>query len=255
MGSERLQQKRENNFEKAVNEPGPLTPLGAIDSVLIPKKIGLRAYAEEKTVVVMMERGPFAGTYSFAVDPDAIRTLGFQGKRLNPTDLASLGIVMNAELLGQKKGSKNIPLEARYRIMVAETNETYVITESFQDHWQGSHFHPKYNETYYWNSSGGRNRFSLLAELPDGSVEETEHFKFGFSFARKRQFFGKGEAAEGSEKPVPVAPRIVENPVNVFLGKGAIIGTSKVYKPEVQNAPEWGGRADFDDKLKRMFSR
>ena len=274
-GEKAATRERHSYFENSVNVPMLLKNVEKIPAEEVAKRVSMSGrviWKHDGTGVLQltMRRNRFSHSYEFAVDPALLKAQGMkQGhikNNIGPNEMKQFGFSFNGSLLGQKTESESTPYEARYRIVNDQTKETYIITESLTDHWQASHSHKSYIERYYWGTPRGltKQSFSLFSKRPDGTITQVEIARKDYLRRIERTFNNRGEMiseqrkTEGIFGTQPVESEANGVPHNVYMTKGAVIGTSKVLMPEVTLAEgqfDWIEEGGFNTELSDVFMR
>lgn len=272
--SVRRRQKHQE-FSSAVNRPEFLTPLShySPEEVLnrVPVVIATAIIRDGRGFVsVFMRCKQFSHTYVFSIDQETLTDLGVtetQPKKFYGRQLSQLGFEFNGTLFaGTDKNGDKIPVENRYRIILSKTKETYIITESLEDHWQASHSHKKYIEHYYFGrreglSFPGREEYSVFTLQSDGRIRRDSNRRMLFYSVFQQTYYRRDGEVDDRGYAELVHERFIATegegiPHNVWMRAGTIIGTSKVLLPDEiteKYTDDWNAEPEFDAVLTRAF--
>lgn len=141
--------------------------------------------------------------------------------------------------------------EWRLYVRRVGTDEVYVVTTSHNDHWQSSHSHLSYEESY----EVLRGRLILVSET-DGLfvfavhvIEKTEngYREAVFSYNGLTNTVENVRISESAD--APTIHTMTGVPHNVFLSENAVIGTAKVPNGTSVSGEDWKPEPVFDASL------
>lgn len=181
----------------------------------------------------------------------------FYSETTSPEELQKdFGIAVEAERF-YKQG---VLAEWRYRLKREGTDEIYIGTIAAEDHWQGSHSHNFHTELY----SLVRGTLVLVtqdAENPDWVEVKTVSSEDGLHCSwvhfiydtKSRSVVGSVftfETLIGDPPHETFLQTELQKAHNVYLGKGAVIGTvKKQASPVPEGEQAWSPETNFDDQL------